>query len=255
MAISPATRTDVGKRRSRNEDVVATDPSIGLYAVFDGMGGEAAGDVAAKIAADEVVLCVRNGMSSLTGERRRPGEDRVTLVREAICAASRRVHAAAAAIRSRRGMGTTVVAALISPDGSTVIAHVGDSRAYLARSGRLIRLTDDHTIVGQLIKDGKITDEEARRNHWRHMLLCSIGQKPVPDEIGIRHVELEGGDRLMLCSDGVHGEIRDPQIAEILARRGTADEAAGELLQAALDAGGRDNASVVVLDIVEMRRR
>ena len=263
VAISPATRTDVGKRRSRNEDVVATDPSIGLYAVFDGMGGENAGDVAAKLAADEVVAYVLDRWRSAPPTR--PGSPwwmpylsaseqevhRSRLLQDAIRAANKRVHEEAAKRREHKRMGTTAVVALVSPGGSVTIAHVGDSRAYLIRAGRLRRLTTDHTIVGQLVKNGKISEEEAKRNPWRHMLLSSVGTHPEVDTIDVLQVGLEGGDRLMLCSDGVNGEVEDAQIERIL-RLGSSADAASGLIRAALGAGGRDNASVVVLDVVAM---
>ncbi|MCE9572559.1 MAG: protein phosphatase 2C domain-containing protein [Deltaproteobacteria bacterium] len=187
--------THVGKVREANEDAMIVDPRWGLYAVLDGMGGAMAGDVASNRARDVIHEYVRAKKKTL--------EPRA-LLEAAITAASSAVHGEAQARRDRQGMGTTLVMALFVDDNKAWVAHVGDSRAYLLRDGRLTQLTRDHTVVAELMAQGALSPAEAENHAYKNVLSRNLGAKAEarPD---LLELELVAGDRLMLCSDGLYG--------------------------------------------------
>ena len=224
--------SDIGRVRTHNEDSVLAQPP--LFVVADGLGGHEAGEVASSIA----IQTVRDHAP------RRP--DAKALAR-AVKAANREVIRSAREGYGRAGMGTTMTAAIV--EGTQIaIAHIGDSRAYLLRSGQLEQITGDHSMVADMIRRGQLTDAEARYHPNRSVITRALGTDPA---VVADTYELTAGpgDRLLLCSDGLTGMLEDAMIAETLATYADPAAAAKALVDAANDAGGHDNISVVIVDI------
>ncbi|MGH9023140.1 MAG: Stp1/IreP family PP2C-type Ser/Thr phosphatase [Acidimicrobiia bacterium] len=230
MRISAAGATDIGRTRTSNEDSYLLDPSRQLYAVADGMGGHRAGEVASATAIEALRLAYR------------PGES----LDAAIEQANQAVVEKAATDCELTGMGTTLTAVGLEADRA-VIAHVGDSRAYLLRDGGVIRVTEDHSLVEQYVREGRLTPEQAEVHPQRSVITRALGidRAVVVDryEVDLRH-----GDRLLICSDGLTTMVREPQIATLLGSQDDPQLAARALVAAANDAGGDDNITVVVID-------
>lgn len=224
-------KTDVGYVREHNEDSLLVRPP--LFAVCDGMGGHKAGEVASDIAVR--VLAAR-------APRETDAQGLKRAVEEANLSIIHAVHEG----EGREGMGTTCTAAIVEDERLT-IAQVGDSRAYLLHAGVLQQLTRDHSLVADLIDSGEITPEEARNHPWRSYITRALGLDPrvEPD---IYELNIDQGDRLMLCSDGLYSMVHDDKIADILNRTSDPQKAAERLVKAALDAGGADNVTVIVID-------
>jgi len=232
VRIEAGVATHVGQVRSGNEDAYLLEPP--LYAVADGMGGHRGGEVASQLALTTIAESFRKGAVPFA---------------EQVQAANRAVFERSGADRAVAGMGTTLTAAVIRGEVAHLV-HVGDSRAYLLRAGSLRQLTDDHTLVNRMVKAGEITPEEAEVHPHRNVLVRALGtEADVPlDE---RDVGLLDGDRLLLCSDGLTGMISEDQIQAILtSTEGAPQEAADRLVLAANRAGGVDNITVVVLDVL-----
>jgi serine/threonine protein phosphatase PrpC len=231
--------THTGNVREANEDTLLVDPDLGLYCVFDGMGGHMAGDVASSKARDVVHAYVREHRAS-----RQPHQ----LLAEALSAASAAVHNEARSRRDRHGMGTTAVVVLMTSDNTGVLAHVGDSRAYLLRERRMQLLTKDHTVVAELIANGAISPEEAQHHPYKSVLSRNLGAKPEakPDFFDLT---LQAGDKLLLCSDGLTGFAGHDAVEQLLGGSETPDSITGDLIDIALRGGGGDNVTVVVLEL------
>jgi len=231
--------THTGHVRSSNEDAVIVDARRGLYVVLDGMGGANAGDVASQTARDVIAEFVRqNRRASTTGR---------VLLDAAIQAASRAVNQAASSRHDRHGMGTTVVACLVESDKRAVIAHVGDSRAYLLRGGRLIQLTRDHTIVAELVERGAISREDADQHAYKNVLSRNLGAKPEA-KVDFNELELKPGDRILLCSDGLYGFASAEAMQYLLGSGDAPEHTARDLIELALRGGGGDNVSAIVIE-------
>ncbi|MEJ7599726.1 MAG: PP2C family serine/threonine-protein phosphatase [Kofleriaceae bacterium] len=230
--------THVGKVRTANEDAMIVEPAHGLYVVLDGMGGANAGDVASRIARDTI--------RDFVLQRRMTMEPRA-LLEGAILTGSAAVYQEAAANRERHGMGTTVVACLVVDAKHAVVGHVGDSRAYLLRGGRLQALTRDHTIVEELVDRGLLSAEEAERHPYKNVLSRNLGSRP-ETRVDLVDVELQGGDRLMLCSDGLYGYASTEAIQYLLGSGDAPDHVARDLIELALRGGGGDNVSTIVIE-------
>lgn len=250
--------TDIGSRRRSNQDtfVIAdlrsgdlsnpctrTDIPLSsqgiLLLVCDGMGGAAAGDLAARIAAESIKQQLVNAGPALA---RHPDES----LKDAVWGANGAVLAEAKAHPEARGMGTTCTAAIVLPD-RLCVAQVGDSRAYLSRDGHLQLLTRDQTMADRLVELGALRSEDVSTYVHRNVLLQAVGTQSTIEPI-MTEVRLRRGDRLLLCSDGLHGSIADDEIAEILSGTADMNECARALIEAALAAGGPDNVTVVVAD-------
>jgi PPM family protein phosphatase len=229
-------KTDTGRQRRENEDsALARAP---VFVVADGMGGAQAGEVASRIA----IEAFERGLP----DSGTPEERLATRVREA----NHQIYERSRADRGRAGMGTTLTAAYL--DRSHVaIAHVGDSRAYLYRDGTLQRLTQDHSLVDELVRRGKLTEEQAAEHPQRSIITRALG--PEPDvEVDTWSYPARAGDVVLLCSDGLTSMIPEERIAEILAVHHDLDAAADELIREANDAGGRDNITVVLFRVEEL---
>jgi protein phosphatase len=239
-------RTDVGRVRSVNEDTVAfvapseRDPEtkLGLLAVVaDGMGGHAAGEVASSLAT-EVFRRIYYSLDAPPSQA----------LRTALATANRAVLDHAARNPECRGMGTTLTALAVR-DNSLWLAHIGDSRAYILRSGKLTQLSDDQTLHAQLIRDGILTPEDASKSPGGNVILQALGTQPeIAPIVWTDGLPLRSGDRLLLCSDGLSNLVGDADIAEIVARE-PPQEACGALIDHALEAGGHDNISVGVFAV------
>jgi protein phosphatase len=236
--IRAAGDTNVGKVRTNNEDAMIVDPIRGLYVVLDGMGGANAGDVASQTARDAIREYVL--------EHRTKHEPKA-LVEAAIQHACQTVWSAAQATRERHGMGTTCVACIVVGLTKAVIGHVGDSRAYLLRGGRLLALTRDHTIVEELVDRGLLAAEEAERHPYKNVLSRNLGSKP-DTKVDLVEIELKPGDRLMLCSDGLYGYASAEAIQYLLGSGDEPQHVARDLIDLALRGGGGDNVTAIVLE-------
>jgi protein phosphatase len=232
MRIVSGASTDTGQVRDGNEDSYLVDRRLELFAVADGMGGHRAGEIASATALDGLKLAVTEG----------------TPVADAVGRANTAVWDKAAGDTELAGMGTTLTAAIFD-EGTLTIAHVGDSRAYLLRGEQLERLTTDHSLVEELIRDGKLTEEQAAVHPQRSIITRALGVDSSV-EVDVYSLVLEGGDRVILCSDGLTSMVRPAGIAEILRAEPDPTAAANALVDAANAAGGEDNITVVVLDAV-----
>lgn len=230
--------TNVGKVRTTNEDSIIVDRARGLFVVLDGMGGANAGDVASQTARDAIHdFTIRNQLSL----------EPKSLLQRAVQHGAGVVHAAALASPEHEGMGTTVVACLIVDSTRAIVAHVGDSRAYLLRNGRIQALTRDHTIVEELVGRGLLSREEAERHPYKNVLSRNLGAKPEA-RIDVTEVEIKPGDRIMLCSDGLYGYASAEAIQYVLGSGDEPDHVARDLIDLALRGGGGDNVTTIVIE-------
>ncbi|MBW3659269.1 MAG: Stp1/IreP family PP2C-type Ser/Thr phosphatase [Actinobacteria bacterium] len=235
MRIHAAGTTDTGQVRQGNEDAFWSGDSV--FAVADGMGGHLAGEVASATALEPV--------AALDGRIFADGDEALGALRRAVTQANAMVARKAHDEPSFRGMGTTLTAAMV--EGRRLhLAHVGDSRAYLLRHGDLQQVTDDHTLVQHLINEGQITKEEASTHPQRSIITRAIGVANDVDVDGFT-IDLEQGDVVLLCSDGLTGVVPDERIAETLKRFPDLDEAANTLIDMANEGGGPDNITVLLL--------
>jgi protein phosphatase len=237
MILRAAAGSDVGRRRAANEDHYALAPEVGLYLVADGLGGHVAGQLASGLAAEAALRTVR----TLEGAQPSLAEK----LRYAMIAANREVSETARNRRELAGMGTTLVA-LLAQDGRAALAHVGDSRAYLVRGERIRQLTDDHSLVGELVRRNEISADAAREHPQRHVLTRAVGVRPSV-EPDLAEISPEAGDVFVLCSDGLTGHVRDEEIAESVAGGVDPQEAVDRLIRLANDRGGEDNITVVIV--------
>jgi protein phosphatase len=229
-----AVASDTGRRRRRNEDNYVVAPP--LFAVADGMGGAQAGEVASQLAASALEAGDSDGLD---------GTARIdALIQEA----NRRIYDRASTDPSASGMGTTMTVALV--EGMTVaIGHVGDSRAYLVRGEQMEQLTDDHSLVNELVKSGKLSAEEAHVHPQRSVITRAVGTDPDVDVDGFT-IEAEEGDVFLICSDGLSDMVEDEEILELLHRhRDDLDKAVKALVGAANRGGGEDNITAVAFQI------
>lgn len=269
--------TDVGLVRELNEDSLlalhltqyyeSVQTQIGLYIVSDGMGGEAAGEIASRVTVRAIAEWMTDKLISASLKSTREekiaaptqtgglrlavanGHEMATteMLKQAVIAANREVMAYAAANPQERGLGATVTVAMVVGEVLT-IAHVGDSRCYLLTGDQLTQLTEDHSLVQKMVNTGNLTLSEARNHPYRNVIYRSIGSDE-QIEIDIVRRRLKSGDALMLCSDGLNGMLGDDQIRDILLVNPDPNSAAKELVIAANYAGGVDNTSVIVVRI------
>ncbi len=229
--------SDLGRQRQGNEDnYYVRSP---LFVVADGMGGAQAGEVASEIAVKQFERGLPDGSD--------PGEALAGLIREA----NARIHEQARSEAQHAGMGTTTTAAYLTGD-TVVVAHVGDSRCYLLRDGDLIRLTRDHSLVGELVARGKLTEEQAESHPQRSVITRALGPEPNV-EVDVEAFPARAGDVFLLCSDGLTSMVHEPQLKPLLADRERPLEQIGRtLIAAANEAGGRDNITVILFRVEEV---
>ena len=240
MRLVFAAATDVGRMRKNNEDsYLSAEP---VAAVADGMGGHSAGEVASAIAIEELAALGERG----------PWENETAAtddLKQAILRANRRIRGMAASDRKLNGMGTTLVALL--QDGDMVhVANVGDSRGYLLRQSELSQVTVDHSLVQELVDDGRLSPKDAERHPQRSVITRALGIDPEV-EFDLFTYKLQVGDRLLLCSDGLSDVVEPTQIRNVLLRVRSPQKAARQLITVANEQGGPDNITVIVVDAVD----
>ena len=243
--------THVGRVRESNEDHYRVVPELQLMIVSDGMGGEASGEVASELAVEtiaeqcaEPTRAVPGASANAQGSGR---SERTIRLLNAVQSANRRIHLASLEDPEKHGMGATVVAAWLEGLRLSLV-HVGDSRAYLYRSGSLERLTYDHTLVAEQVRIGILTPQQADTSAWQSVLIRALGTNEQVD-LDVEERQLLPGDVLLLCSDGLTRMVRDPEIGSVLASAPSAQEAAERLVALANQRGGEDNVTVVVMRI------
>ncbi len=228
--------TDVGRVRDGNEDDFLDQSNrLGLVAVADGMGGHRAGEVASATALEALRAAVASGQP----------------LRDAIEGANDAVLEKSVSDQELAGMGTTLTAGMLGTDGYLVVGHVGDSRAYLVRDGELTQITDDHSLVEEMVRGGELTREQAEVHPRRSIITRALGIDPEV-EVDEYPIELRPGDRILFCSDGLTTMVRPDEIAGILSREQDPKRAAQLLVDAANAAGGEDNITAVIVEAVEI---
>ena len=240
MKLQVCAKTDIGLTRNNNEDLFFVDEKRGLFIVADGMGGHAAGEVASQIAVETVCQSLQ------TANLDNPQEQ----LRQAIEKANQAVEQAANGNKEWQGMGTTLTIILLHQQKG-YLAHVGDSRMYRLHNSQFEQLSDDHSLVGEQLRQGILTSEQAKRSTLGNILLQALGITPELD-ICQKTFPLVVGDRYLLCSDGLTDMVTDTEIEEILKRPGKLNPLCNTLIEKAISAGGKDNITVVVLQIDQL---
>lgn len=228
--------SDVGRVRKANEDAYWHGGR--LFMVADGMGGHAAGEVASRVATETI-------RSWRFPDATAPEEADRLAVKEALLAANRAVYDLALREPRFRGMGTTLTLALLAPSRAT-LGHVGDSRAYLIRDGRLLRLTEDHSLVAELVRSGSLSEEEASAHPLRNLLTRALGTAREV-EVDVETIPLREGDGLLLCTDGLCGVLSEEELLRVVSEASDPQTAVARLLDAANAAGGPDNITAILV--------
>ena len=234
MRIAIGAKTDVGLVREGNEDSLLIEEP--LFVVADGMGGHLAGDVASSTAVE--VIADRWRQSNMSEE---------DALRAAVREANSAIWERSQADPGLRGMGTTLTLVRVD-DSKARLAHVGDSRAYLFRGGELSQLTEDHTMVGRMVREGRLTREDAEHHPQRNIITRALGVDTDVD-VDTFSLDLVEGDRILICSDGLTSMVDGGTIQEVLAEESDPQRAAERLVQIAIDNGGEDNVTVIVVDV------
>jgi serine/threonine protein phosphatase PrpC len=243
--------TDVGRVRSNNEDCYRILAPLNLFVLSDGMGGEAHGEIASALAVETVVKhCLEaenNPAAPVFGETKAGWSDKTKRLSSAVHLANKKIFLSAKENADQHGMGATLTAAWI--DGSKLsIAHVGDSRAYLLRTGALQQLTSDHSLVAEQVRQGVLTLAEAEESEMQSVLIRALGAQP-DIEVDAEEQPLFARDVLLLCSDGLTRMVTEPEIAGTLQAETDAERAATKLVELANDRGGGDNITVLVIRV------
>jgi serine/threonine protein phosphatase PrpC len=231
--------TDPGLLRSVNQDAYFIDPEGRFFIVADGMGGHAGGQEASRIATEAIQAYLEQAWSSSNSS--------LALLETALLQANQAILQDQQSHPERSDMGTTVVV-VIFRDDQTWCAHIGDSRLYRLRGPKIEQITEDHTWVAKALRGGDLTPEQARNHPWRHVLSQCLGREDLR-QIDIQSLEVQPGDRLLLCSDGLTEELSDHSIASHLKAIRASEKAATALVNAAKDKGGRDNITVVLVTL------
>jgi PPM family protein phosphatase len=250
-AVRIARHTDTGQLRARNEDAIASDASIGLAVLADGMGGYNAGDVASQMA----VLTITSELISGFNQAKQSGKQvdsntAANLMSNAVSAANKAIYQVANEQEQCAGMGTTLVLSLFI-DNKVVIGHIGDSRAYLLRNDQLLQLTNDHSLLQEQIDSGLLTPEQAKQATYKNFVTKALGVDAEADlEINTHAVEV--GDMYLLCSDGLTDMVDDYEIETTLIEHyHDLESLANALIRKANQRGGKDNISVILISVVE----
>jgi serine/threonine protein phosphatase PrpC len=243
-------KTDVGRRRRVNQDAFFVDDELGLYIVADGMGGHAAGEVAAWEAVEAVNDMIVSGKEAVDNFEHAPqseefAKDICRLLEGAVQSATYMVFGMAEQSPDYHGMGTTISALLLVGEYG-ILAQVGDTRIYCIRGRKETQLTEDHTLINWQIQEGILTPEEAKYAPHKNVITRAVGNKDYV-QVDTQIIKVEKGDRFLICSDGLHGYLRKGEIPKIL-KKGP-EAACQEFIQLANDRGGKDNITSLVVEI------
>jgi len=242
-------RTDTGLVRANNEDAFGSAPELNLFVLSDGMGGLEAGEAASRMAVDTILAHCREAAANpslpLAGEAIPGVSDVSNRLASAVRLANAAIYEQAARTQPNQGMGATVVAVQIAKDRMS-LAHVGDSRIYLLRDKSFEQLTHDHSFVGEQVRLGRMTEEQANASHLKNVLIRALGIEP-DVEVDVGEELILDTDTILLCSDGLTRHLSDAQIAEVLSDAEESREAADELVELAKRAGGGDNITALVI--------
>lgn len=253
MIYRHAALSDVGIKRAHNEDSFLVNEPLGLFVVADGMGGHAGGETASRVSvttiAEEVEAAHKANPRAFVEPHPLDGAPLAEVVRDALEAACGAVFEAARANEGLEGMGTTTVAIIVGA-GAAYAGHVGDSRFYMVRGDHIQQVSEDHSLVNEQVKAGILTEEQAKHSRFKNIITRSIGfeEDVLVDVMG---VQLEAGDQLLLCSDGLSNLVEDYEMRDVL-RSLPLDEVPKALVDLANARGGDDNITVVVVEIVSL---
>lgn len=248
--------TDVGRKRENNEDSFLVDESLALFAVADGMGGHAGGGIASRLAVETLQASLRSQREKASGpfEAPAPLEESLLpeMLRASVESACLAIFRRAQSVPALNGMGTTLTTLLLSGH-SAFVAHVGDSRVYLVRKGRILQISDDHSLVNEQLKAGVITADEAKSSRFRNVITRSVGfeEEVLVDLLGL---ELEHDDLFLICCDGLTNMVQDDEIAK-MSQTEAVEDLPLRLIGLANDRGGDDNITVVAVKIHELPSR
>lgn len=254
LTVEVAAKTDVGCVRTNNEDNLGYDSRYGIYVVCDGMGGQAAGEVASKMGVDTVLTYFREAAKNhrypQIGDQDDGVSERANALGSAIRLANEAIHEAAGKHAAHSGMGSTIVSVLVD-HGFFSIGHAGDSRIYLIRQGNIQQITRDHSLVMEQVRRGLITLEEANASEMQNIIIRALGpeEKVVPD---LDDMMALPGDILMLCSDGLTRHVPDDHILEIVQGTVTLQLMADRLIEAAREGGGSDNITCMMIRFADL---
>jgi len=251
-SLSWAVTSDPGLRRTSNEDSYSTRPDVGLFVVADGMGGHVAGEIASRVAVEAIEAFIQETAGA---DKNRtwpfPFDPTISLeanrLKAAFRLANRKIAAAIADSQELRGMATTASAVLFGTRHASV-AHVGDSRVYVLRQGKLDQITADHSWVEEQVRAGTMSRSAARQHPWRNVVTRALSGGEDP-EVDVTEVAPAPGERYLLCSDGLFGVVPDTQIADLLGQTVDLDAICQRLVHAANEAGGPDNITALILQI------
>jgi protein phosphatase len=252
LTVQVAGKSDLGCVRTNNEDNFGYDTRYGVFVVCDGMGGQAAGEVASKIGVDTILEYFRKagtGKYPLEGELLEGVSERANALASSIRLANRSIFDAASKNAGHAGMGSTVVTALVKGSFFS-IAHVGDSRIYLIRKDSIQQLTNDHSLVMEQVRRGLITQAEAEKSNMQNIIIRALGSEETV-EADVDDMVAQPGDILLLACDGLTKYVKDPALLKIVRGAATLEQACDALIQAAKDAGGDDNITCVLVRVVK----
>lgn len=243
--------SDIGRVRELNEDHLSTDDQLGLYVVADGVGGHAKGEIASAEAVEAIHGYVAREYAKVAEYVARPSDEKLSLVRRLIESAVQSacffVYGLAEQDPNHRGMSTTI-SALLMFGNRCIVAQVGDSRVYCLRGGVIRQLTEDHTLINYKLKRGLISPEEAKSAKGKNVITRAVGHQDYVQVDTILFDVVEG-DRFLLCSDGLHGHLGADEIARGIDSGHSLDKAAAWLIKVANERGGKDNITVLLIDV------
>lgn len=250
LALNIGKCTLLGNYRENNEDAIEVKPfpDLTISIVADGMGGQAAGEIASRRAIEVVPRELKKHLKPTATQ-----EEAKQIIRKAILQANEEIIAMGALDRDLRNMGTTIVLALWRKGNELYITGVGDSRAYHIRDGQITQMTVDHSLAQALVEAKTISAEEAREHRFRNVLWKYLGSKEVGEGPEVKVVTIQPGDRFLLCSDGLSGVVSDEQLVQFITSHPDVQACAEGLGQLALDCGSRDNVSAIVIEVTEAK--
>lgn len=250
LALNIGKCTLLGNYRENNEDAieVKTFPDMSVCIVADGMGGQAYGEIASKRAIEVVPRELRKHLTAVADT-----EQARAIIKKAVVQANEEIVTMGALDREMKNMGTTIVMALWRKGQEMHVASLGDSRAYLVRGGQIEQLTVDHSLAQALVENKTITPEEAKEHRFRNVLWKYLGSKEIGEGPDVKDIQLEPGDRIVLCSDGLSSPVPEAQLLAFIVDHPDVQQCADGLGQLALDSGSRDNVSCIVIEAVEAK--